>query len=73
MPVDAPADLTTAIERETTITSLGAAFSRLPAAKRNRVSHPVTGNSLIDIYTNRPRDSPLPSFEFRLSGYEVDR
>ena len=50
MPVDGPADLTTAIERETTITSLGAAFSRLPAAKRNRVSHPVTGNSLIDTY-----------------------
>jgi hypothetical protein len=48
--IDATAELTTAIEREAIIASLGAAFSRLPAGKRRRCSVPVTGNSLTDTF-----------------------
>jgi hypothetical protein len=48
--IDAPADLTAAVEREATIAALGAAFSRLPASRRVRCSAPVTGNSLTDTF-----------------------
>jgi hypothetical protein len=48
--IDAPADLTAAIEREATIASLGAAFSCLPERKRRQCSFPVTGNSLTDTF-----------------------
>jgi len=48
--LDAPADLTAAIEREATLASLGAAFSRLPPGARRRCATPLTGNSLIDTF-----------------------
>jgi hypothetical protein len=48
--IDAPADLTAAVEREATIAALGAAFSRLPTSKRVRCSAPITGNSLTDTF-----------------------
>ncbi|MEO8883157.1 MAG: hypothetical protein ABI377_07085 [Devosia sp.] len=48
--IDAPADLTAAVEREATIGALGAAFSRLPPATRRRCSVPVIGNSLTDTF-----------------------
>jgi hypothetical protein len=48
--IDAPADLTAAIEREATIAYLGAAFSRLPPGTRRRCSVPVTSNSLTDTF-----------------------
>jgi hypothetical protein len=50
MRLEAPADLTSAAEREAAIASLGAAFSRMPIAQRSRCSTPVTGNSLDDTY-----------------------
>ena len=48
--IDTPVDLTAAVERESTIAALGAAFSRLPTSQRVRCSAPVTGNSLIDTF-----------------------
>jgi len=46
--LDAPADLTGAVEREATFARLGSAFSRLPPGTRRRYAHPLTGNSLTD-------------------------
>jgi hypothetical protein len=48
--IDAPADLTAAIEREATIASLGAAFSRLPIGTGRQCEFPVTGDSLNDTF-----------------------
>jgi len=48
--LEAPADLTAAIEREATLARLGSAFSRLPEAKQRRCACPVTGNGLIDTF-----------------------
>ncbi len=48
--LDAPADLTAAIERENTLASLKSAFSRLPDRTRRRCARPVTGNSLTDTF-----------------------
>jgi hypothetical protein len=48
--IDAPADLTAAIDREATLADLGAAFSRLPPSTRRRLAHPLTGNSLTDTF-----------------------
>jgi len=46
--LDAPADLTGAVEREATLARLGRAFSRLPPRTRRRYAHPLTGSSLAD-------------------------
>jgi hypothetical protein len=48
--LEAPADLTAAVEREATIASLGAAFSHMPIGQRSCCSAPVTGNSLTDTF-----------------------
>ena len=48
--VEAPADLTAVIGRETTLARLGTAFSRLPPRSRRRCTRPLTGNSLTDTF-----------------------
>ena len=48
--VEAPADLTAALEREATLARLGSAFSRLPSRSRLRCARPLTGNSLTDTF-----------------------
>ncbi len=48
--VEAPADLTAAIEHEATLARLGAAFSRLPPRSRTRCARPLAGNSLTDTF-----------------------
>ncbi len=48
--LEAPADLTIAIERETTLARLGAAFSRLPSRIQARCARPLTGNGLSDAF-----------------------
>ena len=48
--LDAPADLTVAIEREQRLAELGAAFQRLPPGTRARCPHPLNGNSLTDVW-----------------------
>jgi hypothetical protein len=50
--IDAPADLTDAIEREAKIASLGAAFSRLPEDTRRQCRFPMTGDSLNDTFVH---------------------
>lgn len=54
--VEAPADLTAAIEREATLARLGAAFSRLPPRSRRRCARPLTGNSLTDTFVHVEAD-----------------
>ena len=54
--VEAPADLTAAIEREATLARLGAAFSRLPPRSRLRCTRPLTGNSLTDTFVHVEAD-----------------
>jgi hypothetical protein len=51
-PLDAPADLTTAIAREATLGQLGAAFARLPLSTRRRCAHALTGTSLTDTFVS---------------------
>ncbi len=48
--LEAPADLTAAIERETTLARLGAAFSRLPLRIQARCARPLTGTGLADTF-----------------------
>ena len=48
--VEAPADLTTAIEREAMLARLSAAFSRLPLRTQMRCKHPPVGSSLDDTF-----------------------
>ncbi len=48
--LEAPADLTTAIERERMIVELQSAFLRLPHGQRKRCAYPLTGSSLSDTF-----------------------
>ncbi len=60
----APADLTAAIERESKIESLGAAFSRLPADTRGQCRILLTGDSLNETFVHvKFKDSPRKHLE----------
>ena len=47
---DQAGDIRAVMEREQTIRTLAASFSRLPPAQRRRATRPLTGNSLTDTY-----------------------
>ncbi len=43
-------DISAVVEREQTIRTLAASFSRLPPGQRRTATRPLTGNSLTDTY-----------------------
>lgn len=49
-PVEQPGDISAVVEREKTIGTLAASFSRLPRCRWRRTARPLTGNSLTDTY-----------------------
>lgn len=67
--IDAPADLTDAIEREAKVASLGAAFSRLPEDMRRQCRFPMMGDSLNDTFV---RVEFKDSSRHHLAGVIVD-